>query len=184
MKKKTKLKVMKSRLDYQKQAIVFLNKRIAKTEQQLYDMRMTGNPIDCGTATKVGNINIPNTYCTDAVRDDGSVITKDNVIRKLKDLLTKEEERTQTLLTDVDDLKRRLAAPAADVKGYEDAFIDGHDYALNNAPFSYTATADQLRELYHDCAVQKAVFPDVINGLGYDNDSSERQGQRGDEATG
>ena len=98
--------------------------------------------------------------------DDGHIVAKDDVIERLRAQLNKQQEQNGRLFAKIEELERKIAAPAADVTGYEDAFIDGYKYAWSGKQ-TYVTDEYQLRSVYHDRAVQRAVFPDVINSETY-----------------
>lgn len=94
--------------------------------------------------------------------DDGHIVAKDDVIAKLSRYNERQLDTIEFLRRENQQLKDKLSAPTADVTGYEDAFIDGFNFAKVLTPSQ--RMDDQLRSVYHDRAVQRAVFPDVING--------------------
>ncbi len=180
---------------------------------ELYDLRMTGNPIDCGGTllTESGY----SEFCTPIVHSNGKKYSNNGALKsenkskaneyptgtnaelrntvarlqnrlkqmsvfnpsdnsfivqqvadntsRYKQLLDQAANDNQQLRNCIEELERKLAVPPADVTGYEDAFIDGFNFAKVLIP-SEQRTDEQLRIAYHDKAVQRAVFPDTING--------------------
>ncbi len=198
--------------------INMVSETIKQHTKELYDLRMTGNPIDCGGTllTESGY----SEFCTPIVHSNGKKYSNNGALKsenkskaneyptgtnaelrntvarlqnrlkqmsvfnpsdnsfivqqvadntsRYKQLLDQAANDNQQLRNCIEELERKLAVPPADVTGYEDAFIDGVRYAeqhmFNPAGHEENNSDYELRSLYHDRAVQRAVFPDVING--------------------
>ena len=198
--------------------INMVSETIKQHTKELYDLRMTGNPIDCG-----GTLRTESGYsefCTPIVHSNGKKYSNNGALKsenkskaneyptgtnaelrntvarlqnrlkqmsvfnpsdnsfivqqvadntsRYKQLLDQAANDNQQLRNCIEELERKLAVPPADVTGYKDAFIDGVRYAeqhmFNPAGHEENNSDYELRSLYHDRAVQRAVFPDVING--------------------
>ena len=152
--------------------INMVSETIKQHTKELYDLRMTGNPTGTNAELRNTVARLQNRLKQMSVFNpsDNSFIVQqvaDNTSR-YKQLLDQAANDNQQLRNCIEELERKLAVPPADVTGYKDAFIDGVRYAeqhmFNPAGHEENNSDYELRSLYHERAVQRAVFPDVING--------------------